>query len=130
MEVPISGQALTIESTHPVLVARTSGGYELQAEVGVTITSESGASCSGDIEEPDVMDSPLWEAVQGIIESASVDGGGGMRVTFRSGGFIEFHPEVEYESWSATGPNGFRIVCMPGGELAIWSGTEGYGAGD
>lgn len=28
--------------------------------------------------------------------------------------------DPDYEAWNVVGPGGMRIVCMPGGQLAVW----------
>ncbi|WP_139347788.1 DUF6188 family protein [Nocardia donostiensis] len=121
MELPISSQSISVKSSHPILIIRTTDGYEIQSEGVITITSESGASWQGDVEETDIRQFPIWGSVNGVIESAFVNEEGNMKTTFESGCVIEFHPDAEYESWSVTGPGDYRMVCMPGGELAIWS---------
>jgi Family of unknown function (DUF6188) len=30
-------------------------------------------------------------------------------------------PDPHYEAWNVTGPGDIRLVCMPGGQLAIWT---------
>jgi hypothetical protein len=32
-----------------------------------------------------------------------------------------------FEAWSLVGPHGLRIVCLPGGELAIWKPLDRSG---
>ncbi len=34
---------------------------------------------------------------------------------------VRAHPHARYEAWGVTGPDGLRLVCMPGGEVAVWS---------
>ena len=31
-----------------------------------------------------------------------------------------FQPQQGYKPWDLAGPNGLKVVSMPGGELAIW----------
>ncbi|WP_352231348.1 MULTISPECIES: DUF6188 family protein [Paenarthrobacter] len=33
-------------------------------------------------------------------------------------------PESAYESWNLKGPDGLRIVSVPGGELAVWDSRK------
>lgn len=33
-------------------------------------------------------------------------------------------PSAEYEAWNYVADDGRRVVCMPGGELAVWSGAD------
>ena len=121
MEIEVSGQCITVESSYPVLTVRTGNGYELQSEAAVKIVAADGTSWFGNVEDSDIASSPLWSSIQGVIESAVASVDGKMRIRFRSGASIELHPDAVYESWSVTGPGGFRVVCTPGGELAIWS---------
>lgn len=49
--------------------------------------------------------------------------GGILRAHFSSGALLEVEPDEQYEAWSWTGSDGGRVVCMPGGELAVWGST-------
>lgn len=36
---------------------------------------------------------------------------------------LSVRPHPDFEAWQATGPGDLRIVCMPGGQLAVWQLT-------
>lgn len=55
---------------------------------------------------------------------AEVDDGAQLSVTFEGGAELQVAPDPWYESWTVTGPNGFMVVCMPGGQLATWKGED------
>lgn len=38
---------------------------------------------------------------------------------------LRVHPHPQYEAWGVTGPDGLRLVCMPGGTVAVWSPSPG-----
>lgn len=46
---------------------------------------------------------------------------GSLRVVFDGGLHLDVSPDPKYEAWALTGPLGLRIVCMPGGGLAVWT---------
>lgn len=120
MEIPISEQVNSVEGSFPVLVIRTSGGYEIQAESRVTIQPMMGPAWQGDIGDTDINQLPIDYSLTGTVVYSFVDNDGNMKTELNSGCVIEFHPDEDYESWSITGPDRYRVVCMPGGELTVW----------
>lgn len=58
------------------------------------------------------------------VKSAATDESGGLLVSFADGTHVHVGSDEEYESWALAGPGGMKVVCMPGGELAVWSGDE------
>ena len=72
---------------------------------------------------------PLLSLLRGEVRHASVDAHGTLEITLSTGA-IEIQPHAEFEAWDLMTP-GFKVVCMPGGDLAIWDGpqpTHGLGA--
>ena len=58
------------------------------------------------------------------VTDARIDERGCLAVTFDSSSVrCKAHPL--YEAWQILGPDGERIICMPGGDLAIWSARAG-----
>ena len=45
---------------------------------------------------------------------------GRLRLAFDDGQLLRVAPDPAYEAWTANGPDGLRIVCMPGRSLAVW----------
>ncbi|MCB9451589.1 MAG: hypothetical protein H6672_09120 [Anaerolineaceae bacterium] len=54
------------------------------------------------------------------VDSAKVFKDGKLVLDFSNEVTLAASSSVEYEAWQITSSNGLRIVCMPGGELAIW----------
>jgi hypothetical protein len=55
-----------------------------------------------------------------VIREVSVEATGILTVSFDDGQTIKAPPDASYESWSYVSDNGGRVICTPGGELAIW----------
>jgi hypothetical protein len=45
------------------------------------------------------------------------------------GATITVPPNDAFEAWTVTGPNGLRVVSMPGGTLAVWSPSGAHSQG-
>ncbi len=53
---------------------------------------------------------------------------GALRLVFDNRMHLVCRSDPSFESWQITGPQGWRIISMPGGELAVWSGSGPRGA--
>lgn len=53
------------------------------------------------------------------IKTATLDSGV-LWLRFSDDATIGARPDPDYESWSLVGPAQQRVVCTPGGELAVW----------
>jgi hypothetical protein len=45
---------------------------------------------------------------------------GSLRLAFSGGHLLRVAPDPVYEAWTASGPDGLLLVCMPGGSLTVW----------
>ena len=59
----------------------------------------------------------LWNQ---SLERAVAHKDGRLELTFRGGDSLYAYPLEKTESWGLTGQKWLRIVCMAGGELAVW----------
>jgi hypothetical protein len=55
------------------------------------------------------------------IDFVKIFNDGKLTLTFSNDITLNILPNDSYETWQITSDNGLRIVCMPGGELAIWT---------
>ncbi|MCH6471217.1 DUF6188 family protein [Sinomonas terrae] len=46
--------------------------------------------------------------------------GGKLTLSFANGVVVTADPDDQYKSWQINSGDGLLVVCMPGGELAIW----------
>jgi Family of unknown function (DUF6188) len=63
---------------------------------------------------------PVFVLLRRTVESAVAFKNGTLEITFKEGGRLAVAADPNYESWGVTGVRWLRIVCMPGGELAVW----------
>lgn len=47
---------------------------------------------------------------------------GSLRLVFDNGCHLNSRADASFEAWDVLGPGGWRIISMPGGKLAVWSG--------
>ncbi|MFC7534198.1 DUF6188 family protein [Actinoplanes sp. GCM10030250] len=80
-----------------------------------------------DVEPGDDSSDALATLLGDVVRTARTRGTGELELTFGSGSALLVDVETDVESWAVTGPDGFLIVCMAHGELAVWGDA---GAGD
>jgi hypothetical protein len=59
------------------------------------------------------------------VEMARTGESGELWLSFTSGALLRVDTDPEVEAWAVTGPDGFLIVCMARGELAVWGSAAG-----
>ena len=79
------------------------------------------------VEIEDVVDdkdlaAALYGAIGKTISAFSIAADGALSITVGEAAFTA-RPQPKYESWNIVGPlpDKQMVVCLPGGELAIWS---------
>jgi Family of unknown function (DUF6188) len=65
---------------------------------------------------------PALVVVGKTISWLGASEGGELDLQFEDGTRLHVSPDSQYEAWEVVGRGGFRVVCMPGGALAIWRG--------
>ncbi|GGL27945.1 DUF6188 family protein [Nocardia jinanensis] len=121
MIVPTPAHPVQLVQLTPVLVLRAGADFEVQIESEVGIETADRVThryLVGAIPEN------IGPQLTGLLRDAQVTADGTLRLEFDSGSSIEAFSDADYEAWSVVGANGYRVVCMPGGELAVWSTGE------
>lgn len=118
MDIPITGATLTVRSSSPLLVLEA-GGYELHIEGELAVHNPAGPTIHRIPGEPHTDE--LVAALTGAVVSAVVNEDGELRVDLDSGHRLVVEPDRYFEAWTVTAPGRFLVVCMPGGELAVWT---------
>jgi hypothetical protein len=62
-----------------------------------------------------------------LVTSAHVSQGGALVVSFSDNTRLKVRPNATYEAWEFNASTGLKVVCMPGGELAIWDDPQPQG---
>jgi len=91
-----------------------------------TVTRPATQPLTLDAESPDRTSLAPALALFGLTASGGeVTRDGRLVVTFTDGGTIEAHTDPKYESWAFTGSSGLKLICLAGGERAIWGPCAG-----
>jgi hypothetical protein len=109
----VVGYGLTIEFLDPEneqTIIMLAGEFHLEIDGKDFVLSH---------EEPTAL-GPALGLLGRAVESALAYKDGKLEVKFRGGAKLSVAPASNYESWNVTGTRWLRIVCMPGGDLAIW----------
>jgi hypothetical protein len=70
---------------------------------------------------------PVLASVGQAVDSVSTSGGT-LELRFSIGGYLRCESHEEYEAWEVVGGSPEHlVVCMPGGELAVWDDTTEVG---
>ncbi|MFQ6397546.1 DUF6188 family protein [Nocardia sp. KC 131] len=121
MELPITGQRVSVAASEYMVEVTTADGFELQIEGDMEIESNRGDRWAVVLADGGGSQSDLEPVLRGAITSAVVNSSGTLTIDLDSGNRLVVPPDEEYEAWTLVGPNGYRVVCMPNGELAIWT---------
>lgn len=49
---------------------------------------------------------------------------GALRLVFDTGHHLTCSSDPSFEAWQVTGPGGWDFASLPGGDLAVWTGSE------
>ncbi len=121
MELPLTGQRVSVAASEYMVEITTVGGFTLQIEGNMEIESSRGDRQSVALADGGGSQVDLEPVLHGTITSAVVNSSGALTIDFDSGNRLVVPPDSEYEAWTLVGPNGYRVVCMPNGELATWT---------
>jgi hypothetical protein len=119
MDLGFAGRAvLGIDFGYTVAV-RIGGGYEVRVEVPFVLWADG---LGQEIEPGRDADASGVARLSGqVVSLARADDSGGLRIEFAGGMRLVATPDSNFEAWTVAGPGGLKVVCRPGGELAVWS---------
>ncbi|MGV9851227.1 DUF6188 family protein [Streptomyces sp. NPDC003442] len=122
MDLNLRGQSVTRVCFDAAFTLLTGEDYEVRVETSASIQVPGRDLALFDPESPDATAAQLVSLVHDTVTSAEVGSAGDLLISFESGAELAVAPDSDYEAWGLVGPNGSRVVCMPGGEIARWSG--------
>ncbi|WP_432760923.1 DUF6188 family protein [Nocardia cyriacigeorgica] len=123
MRLPVAGtrvSEVTIGYTVTVRLGE-SFEYELHIEGDLEIFEGSKPPTRFEYECYQEHREQLEALVGSVVETATADSSGSFELGLNTGLCVRVLPDAEYEAWSLVGPRGYRVICLPGGQLAIWS---------
>lgn len=101
---------------HAVVLGFT-GGRQVLIEAVAHLDGPHGRA---DVEPGDDPSDALATLLGDVVRAAGTTDAGELRITFGGGAEVLVDVDAEAESWAVTGPDGFLIVCLARGELAVW----------
>jgi hypothetical protein len=114
-----------------VVQIRVSYQLTLLLDRGVQVEIETEAQLSrGPVTAPDAAPARLVPERQEVVPALALFGteiasavafkSGSLRLVFHTGLHLNVKPDRRYEAWNAHGPDTLRLVCQPGGGVALW----------
>ena len=121
MRLAVTGGVLTTAESDYAIILKISNGWEIRIEGTFSLCPPVGESLVDlDPENPKSV-LPLRGLIgHTVTEATSSEDVGRLILHFDEGTELTLEPDQEYEAWTAAGPAGEKLVCLPGGGLAIW----------
>jgi hypothetical protein len=117
------GQTLEDVRSGPAVVLSFTGGRQVVFESVAHLSGPDGRV----VVEPGEGSCDILAALRGdVVRTARTRDNGELEITFGSGPELCVCVDADFESWAVTGRDGFLIVCLARGELAVW-GEAGSG---
>lgn len=102
---------------------RTEAGYEITSECDFSLHTPEGTFDLSPGSSIALVDH-LRVLLDQTVTTAIAEDSGALSIKFFDGNLLWIEPDESYEAWNVTGPHGMRVVCMPGGHLAVWNGER------
>jgi len=121
IEIPIKGKSLAkivvnhlidlvFEGDLEVITIRIEGQFYLELGQKSARLAPDGAEARGMVQK----------LIGKEVIHSFAEEDGTLTVLFSDQTQLVVNSDPNYEAWEAFGKRGFRVVCMPGGELAFW----------
>lgn len=105
------------------LTLTLNSGWEVALEAPARLSSGSVRTDPGVLLTPETQDVAVALPLFGLtVLSAVAFKSGTLRMVFEEGTHLTCPTDASFEAWQITGPGGWRIVSLPGGDLGVWSG--------
>ena len=121
MDLGLAGQKVVSTEFGYTAAIVVSGGSEIRVESAFTLRAEDGdrrLTPGADVEEGAARHGVV---VGHVVAAATADDRGELRVDLDGGMRLVVEPDRDYEAWTFAGADGTKVVCRPGGGLAVWS---------
>ena len=94
----------------------------VKSESSIRVTDANGAVTVVDPQALEDHGELILRQLRARCRGAVISDEGTLRLMWEDGSLWELLPNDSYESWHAAGSSVYSyIVCMPGGELALWT---------
>jgi hypothetical protein len=122
---PRRARSITLLVGHKLEYVRLGHAVVLSFSGGRQVLIETPAQLNGpcgrvEVEPGEHPSDVLASLLGDIVRAAVTTDAGELRLTFVSGSVLSVGVDADFESWAVAGPDGFLVVCLAGGELAVW----------
>jgi hypothetical protein len=97
-----------------------SSRWDVRLEQPFAVTTSDGTEHLIVPEEAVHIDQVLT-VLRSTIEQAVAFKDGHLELRVSQGAVLQAPPNEGFEAWTVTGPHHVQLVCLPGGEVAVWS---------
>jgi hypothetical protein len=120
----LRGMSVTRISVDFRLVLALDSGWEVAWEAPVNLAHGTAHANPSVLVNPESQDAAAALALFGAkVLSAIAFKSGTLRLVFDTGHHLTCSSDPSLEAWQVTGPTGWRFASLPGGDLAVWSGS-------
>ncbi|GIM88393.1 hypothetical protein Ato02nite_001860 [Paractinoplanes toevensis] len=113
----LAGRKLEYVRLDSTVVLGLSGGGQVVIETPALLVGADGPFAV----LPGVTSSEVLATLLGdTVRTARARDTGELEIGFAGGARLLVGADDDYESWAVIGPDGLLIVCLAGGELAVW----------
>ncbi|MDF3147701.1 MULTISPECIES: DUF6188 family protein [unclassified Streptomyces] len=120
----LRGMRVTKISVDCRLVLALDSDWEIALEAPVNLADGTVHANPSVLLEPESQDVAAALALFGAkVLSAIAFRSGTLRLVFDTGHHLTCSSDPSFEAWQVTGPPGWRFVSLPGGDLAVRSGS-------
>ncbi|MEV4702315.1 DUF6188 family protein [Actinoplanes sp. NPDC049316] len=113
----LAGRKLQYVRLGHAVVLTFTGGAEVVIESTARLTGPHGRV---DVEPGEHPSDALATLLGDVVRSVRTRDTGELELGFGSGAQLLVEVDAEFESWAVAGPGGVLVVCLAGGELAVW----------
>lgn len=118
---PLQGAAVEAVNVDFAVTLLVHGGYAFRVEQPFLYIKPEDRGEQWIVPDGDpVCVAPVLALARGTVASADAYDDGHLELFFTDGSIITVPTAEDYEPWQATGPDGLKVVSVPGGELSVW----------
>jgi len=121
MNLGVAGKELRSVLIDKSMRMQLADTHVMVIESSFTVVSSGAVVRLSPEDDPDEAFQPVRALIGQTVIEAIADDRGSLSVVFDNGVRLLAEPDPAYEAWNVSGPDGFLVVCTPGGELATWS---------
>ncbi|UOE42911.1 DUF6188 family protein [Agromyces larvae] len=130
MRLDLEESSITRVSFDFAVTLLLSNGAEMRIETEGVFTPPIGDEVGFDPEDARPVAGVLLGLLREDVSLAEAGDHGALRIRTKTGMEVNVVSSPDYEAWGIVWPDGRRVICMPGGELAIWDLPEQHERSD